>query len=290
MKRLLLTTILAFALSCVRIEATVLTADYIGETYVTTNNVERSLIVNSDDGTYYNIAIRPLEEEITNSDGTVSIPLEYLFINNNREDVYLKYNEYSNIFYGAEMDGIPRNMTAKIKEYGIVPAGTYSILLEIQATNIETEEIACTTSFSLQFIVPTVHQLTSFAEAPKITISASNAFSRGTKITSETKPIIYIRSNTDWILTLDPANFPDNINGKFYIRTISGTSKVTSRLQEDALITPGGSEIVLARGIAPSDNEQVSLELAVENPTEGAIEAGEYDLKLKYILREGDEG
>lgn len=115
MKKLLLTTIMIFAFCSVSVDASMVMLDYFGETLVTTNNIERTLIVNSNDGKQYNIAIRPLEENIQNVDGSYTIPLENLYINNTREDVYLKYNEYSNIFYGTAMDGIPRNMTAKIK-------------------------------------------------------------------------------------------------------------------------------------------------------------------------------
>ena len=136
MKKLLLTTITAIALSCVSVDASMVILDYFGETLVTTNNIERTLLVNSDDGKSYNVAVRPLEEAITSHDGKVSIPLEYLFINNTREDVYLKYNEYSNLFEDMIMDGVPRIMTAKIKEHGIVPAGIYSLNLEVQAIDV----------------------------------------------------------------------------------------------------------------------------------------------------------
>ena len=286
MKKILFTALLVATLSCVTANATMITVDYIGETYVTPNNVERSLIVNSDDGKSYNIAIRPLEETVTNTDGTVSIPLEYLFINNTREDVYLKYNEYSNIFFGAEMDGVPRNMTAKIKNYGIVPAGTYNIVFEIQATDIETNEIATTSSFNLQFVVPAIHELNTYSETPKITISASDVFKKSQRIPNETSPMIYIRSNTDWILSLDTTNFEET-NEKYYVRTTSASGKVTSRLQERALIIPG-QEIILARGKAPAENDFVSVEFSVENPPEGVIPAGEYVNRAKYILREGE--
>ena len=119
MKRLLLTTFTAFALACVPTESSMVIFDYIGETYVTPNNIERTLLVNSDDGKSYNVAVRPLEEAITSHDGKTSIPLEYLFINNTREDVYFKYNEFSNVLWHQDNDGAPKNMTAKIKNCGI---------------------------------------------------------------------------------------------------------------------------------------------------------------------------
>ncbi len=286
MKKLLLTTLLTISLACTAVDASMVMVDYIGETYVTPNNIERTLIVNSDDGKAYNIALRPLEEEISNADGSVTIPLEYLFINNTREDVYLKYNEYSNVFWGTEMDGVPQNMTAKIKNYGIVPAGTYSILLELQATDVETGNTVMS-SFDLRFVVPIVHELNTYSESPKINISAADAFKTSYKIANEVSPMIYIRSNTDWILSLDATNFGDAV-GTYYVRTTAASGKVTSRLQERALITPD-REIILARGKAPAENEFVAVEFSVENPSSGAIKAGNYTNRVRYILREGRE-
>ena len=287
MKKLLLTTITAITLSCVSVNASMVMLDYFGETLVTTNNIERTLIVNSDDGKEYDIAIRPLEEYIQNVDGSYTIPLEYLFINNTREDVYLKYNEYSNIFYGAEMNGVPRNMTAKIKNYGVVPAGTYSLLLEVQAIDVETREIASTSSFNLQFDVPILHELNAYSEDIYIKVGSSDAFKASHKTASENSPMIYVRSNTDWILSLDTTEFGDMV-GNYYVRTTASSSKVTSRLQERALIVPN-REIILARGKAPAENEFVSVEISVENPADGALKAGEYVNKIRYVLREGQE-
>ena len=287
MKKMLFTTIMAFALSCVTVDASMVMLDYFGETHVTSNNIERTLIVNSDDGRSYNIAMRPLEEAINSVDGKTSIPLEYLFINNTREDVYLKYNEYSNVIWGASMEDIPRNMTAKIKEYGIVPAGVYSINFEVQATEVETNEVVSTSMFNLQFIVPVVHELNFYAEEPQIKISADDAFRRNHKITNEVSPMIYVRSNTDWVLTLDTTDFDDSI-GNYYVRTTSASGKVTSRLQERAQIIPN-REIILARGKAPAQNEFVAVEFSVENTDGKIIPAGNYTNRIKYVLREGEE-
>ena len=275
-----------FTLVYSRADATMIMVDYLGDTLVTSNNIERTLVVNSDDGGYYNIAIKPLQESITSSDGEVEIPLEYLFINNTKEDVYLKYNEYSNIFYGASMDGIPRNMTAKIKNYGIVPAGIYSINFEILATDIETGEQVAVSNFNLQFIVSTIHELNTYSETPNITIGASDVFKKSERIANETSPMIYIRSNTDWILSLDTSDFGTAM-GKYYVRTTSASGMVTSRLEEFALITPD-REIILARGKSPAVNEFVAVEFSIENPDEGTIPAGSYVNRVKYILREGE--
>ena len=287
MKKLLLTTIMAFTLACVPADSSMVLLDYIGETLVTTNNIERTLIVNSDDGRAYNIAIRPLEEDIKNVDGTYTIPLENFFINNTREDVFFKYNEYSNVFFDTTMDGAPRNMTAKIKDCGVVPAGTYSLLLEVQASDVATGEIASTTSFNLQFVVPILHELNLYSEDTKIIVSSSDAFKPSHKTASENAPMVYIRSNTDWILSLDTTDFGETI-GNYYVRTTSASSNVTSRLQERALIVPN-REIILARGKAPANNEFVAVELSVENPSNGALKAGEYLNRIRYVLREGQE-
>lgn len=288
MKKLLLTTIIGLAFACTPSDAAFVLLDYFGETHVTSNNIERTLIVNSDDGKSYNIAVRPLEESITSNDGETSIPLEYLFINNTREDVYLKYNEYSNVIWGSSMEDIPRNMTAKIKEYGIVPAGVYSINLEIQATDVDTREVVSTSAFNLQFVVPVVHELNAYGEEPLVKIGAEDAFRRNHKIANEISPMIYIRSNTDWVLTLDTSEFDDSI-ANYYVRTTSASGKVTSRLQEKALIVPD-REIILARGKAPAQNEFVAVEFSVENREGKVIPAGNYTNRIKYVLREGEEG
>ena len=286
MKKLVLTTIMAFALSCVNVDASMVVLDYIGETYVTPNNIERNLIVNSDDGRAYNISMRPLEEAIRSLDGDFSIPLEYLFINNTKEDVYFKHQEYSHIFWETSMDGVPKNMVAKIKDYGVVPAGTYDILFEVQAVDIETGAIASTSSFNLQFIVPIEHEIHTYSETPAINVSAENAFKKLHRNTNETSPMVYIRSNTDWVLLLDTADFGETI-GNYYVTTTSASDRVTNRLQEKALITPN-REIILARGKAPADNEFVTVEFSVENPSDGALKAGSYENRIRYVLREGD--
>lgn len=287
MKRLLLTTFTAITFACIPSEASMVVFDYIGETYVTPNNIERTLLVNSDDGKSYNVAIRPLEEAITSHDGKFSIPLEYLFINNTREDVYFKYNEFSNVLWHQDNNGAPKNMTAKIKNFGIVPAGTYSIMLELQATDIQTGEIASASSFNLQFIVPIVHELNTYSETPKIVVSAKDVFKKSQKITNEVSPMVYIRSNTDWVLTLDTTDFGDAI-GDYYVRTTAGSAKVTSRLQERAKITPD-REIILARGKAPAENDFVTVEFSVESPANDVLRAGDYVNRIKYVLREGQE-
>ena len=284
MKKLLITALFAFCLSAPS-EASYVIVDYQGDTVVRQQNIERNLIINSDDGNVYNIAVRPLDDAVRSSDGKVSIPLNNLYINNTREDVYLRYNEYSNIFDALTMGGVAKNMTAKIRDFGMVPAGTYSINFEVQATDVDTNQIASTTTFNLQFIVPSIQEISFHGEVPKITIGASDAFEKNKKITNETSPLVYINSNCDWELSVNADNFGERA-GNYYIRTVTASANVGERLQERVLLQEG-KEIILAKGKAPANNEYVSVEYSVETKDGKFIPAGNYDNKVRYILREG---
>ena len=283
MKKLLITALFAFCLSAPS-EASYVIVDYQGDTVVRQQNIERNLIINSDDGGVYNIAVRPLDDAVRSSDGKVSIPLNNLYINNTREDVYLRYNEYSNIFDALTMGGVAKNMTAKIRDFGMVPAGTYSINFEVQATDVDTNQIASTTTFNLQFIVPSIQEISLHGEVPRITVGASDAFNKNKKITNETSPLVYINSNCDWELSVNADNFGDRA-GNYYIRTVTASANVGERLQERVLLQEG-KEIILARGKAPANNEYVSVEYSVETKDGKFIPAGNYDNKVRYILRE----
>ncbi len=284
MKKLLITALFAFCLSAPS-EASFVIVDYQGDTVVRQQNIERNLIINSDDGGVYNIAVRPLDDAVRSSDGKVSIPLNNLYINNTREDVYLRYNEYSNIFDALTMGGVAKNMTAKIRDFGMVPAGTYSINFEVQATDVDTNQIASTTTFNLQFIVPSIQEISLHGEVPKITIGASDAFNKNKKIANETSPLVYINSNCDWELSVNADSFGDRA-GNYYIRTVTASANVGERLQERVLLQEG-KEIILAKGKAPANNEYVSVEYSVETKDGKFIPAGNYDNKVRYILREG---
>lgn len=284
MKKLLIIALFAFCLSAPS-EASFVIVDYQGDTVVRQQNIERNLIINSDDGGVYNIAVRPLDDAVRSSDGKVSIPLNNLYINNTREDVYLRYNEYSNIFDALTMGGVAKNMTAKIRDFGMVPAGTYSINFEVQATDVDTNQIASTTTFNLQFIVPSIQEISLHGEVPKITIGASDAFNKNKKITNETSPLVYINSNCDWELSVNADNFGDRA-GNYYIRTVTSSANVGERLQERVLLQEG-KEIILAKGKAPANNEYVSVEYSVETKDGKFLPAGNYDNKVRYILREG---
>ena len=284
MKKLLLTTLIGFAF-CLPTNAMVI-MDYQGETLVRQRDVERNLIINSDDDGVYDIAIRPLDDKVRSADGKVEIPLEKLFINNTKEDVYLRYNDYSNLFYSLQMGGVAKNMTAKIRDFGMIPAGIYNINFEIQATDVETGTIASMSTFNLQFNVPVTQSISLHGEIPQITVGASDAFNKSKKIANETSPMIYINSNCDWELSVNADNFGDTA-GRYYIRTISASSGVNERLQERVLLE-SGKEIILAKGKAPANNEYVSVEFAITNKDNEFIPAGNYDNKVRYIVRESN--
>lgn len=283
MKKILLTT-LSIVLFSACANASMVIIDYQGETTVHQTSVERNLIINSDDGGVYNIAVRPLEDALRSVDGNVTIPLSNLYINNTKEDVYLRYNEYSNIFDGLSMGGVAKNMTAKIRDFGMVPAGTYSINFEVQATDIETNEIASTSTFNLQFMVPVIQEINLHGEIPRIKIDAENAFIKNQRIANETSPMVYINSNCDWELLLRSGETESSV-ANFYVRTIAASSNITERLQERVLLLPG-QEVIIARGKAPSNNEYVTVEYSLENKDGKIIRAGQYENKIKYVLRE----
>lgn len=288
MKRILITSIflLLFAFS-VKAQASMVIMDYQGDTVVHPYGVERNLLLNSDDRTAVDIAVRPIDMFLSSNDGKVQIPLENFFINNNSEDVYMRYNEYSYLFRNIVMGGVAQNITARIKNYGMVPAGIYNLLLEVQTIDAETQAVIFNTNFNLQFIVPSVQTMSFHNEKPRISIGTENAFVKNKKIASNTSPMLYINSNKDWILTLNTDNL-DNTVGNFYIRTISASTNVTERLQERVLLLPH-KEIVIAKGKAPSNNEYVSIEYSVESKDGKIFPAGNFKNRFRYILSEDRE-
>jgi len=286
MKKFLIATILTTALFCLPTGASMVIMDYQGDTVVRERNIERNLIINSDDDAPYNIAIRPLDDALRSVDGKVAIPLDKLYINNTREDVYLRYNEYSNIFDYLKMGGVAKNLTAKVRDFGMVPAGTYNINFEIQATDAETQTIAATSTFNLQFVVPVVQEISLHNEVPRITVGAEDAFNTQKKVSNETSPMVYINSNCDWELSVNSDNFGEGA-GNYYIRTVSASSGVSERLQERVLLQEG-KEIILAKGKAPADNQYVSVEFSVEGKDGRIMKAGNFENRIKYILRESE--
>ena len=96
--------------------------------------------------------------------------------------------------------------------------------------------------------------------------------------------MIYINSNCDWELALNADNFGDGA-GDYYVRTVSASSGVNERLLERVLLTPG-KEIVIAKGKAPANNEYVSVEYSLEGRDKKFIPCGNYENRVKYILRE----
>lgn len=285
MKKTIVTTILAFA-SCLilKADASSVIIDYQGPTVVNPTSMERNLLINSDDGAGYDIAIKPLDDALRNSDGSVSIPLENVYINNTHQDVYLRYNEYSNLLRGAEMNGVAKSLIAKVRDFGMIPAGTYNLNFEIQATDVETQNIAGMSTFMLRFVVPTIQDISFHGDNADININASDAFSTNKKITTEKRPMAYINSNCDWELWVNTDRFGEGA-GDYYIRTVSASPCVYERLQERMQLYPN-KEILIAKGKAPSNNAYVAFELAVQGKDGKIMRAGNYQNNLRFILRE----
>ena len=68
---------------CAVSDASMVVMDYQGDTIVHPYGVERALLLNSDDGRLFDVAVRPLDDCVSSSDGKVRIPLDKFFINNN---------------------------------------------------------------------------------------------------------------------------------------------------------------------------------------------------------------
>lgn len=285
MKKTFITTFTVLALMLfAQANASQVIMDYQGETIVRPNSIERNLLINSDDGGDYDIAIKPLEDGLIRSDGGVVIPLQYVYINNTHEDVYMRYNEYSYIFKNLRMGGVPRNMTLKVRGFGMVPAGTYNLNVEIQAVDPETRMVIGTSVFNLQIIVPKVQDISFHGATANISIGPNNAFVKNQKIAADSAPMLYINSNADWVLTLDTTNLNDDA-ANYYIRTVSASANVRERLQEGVLLTQG-KEIIIARGKAPANNEYVSIECSAEGKNGEIIRAGNYVNRLRFRLSE----
>ena len=284
MKKLLITTILIFAGSLLMKADAMVVMDYQGNTVVNSNGVERNLLLNSDDGEICDIALRPLDSALTSTDGRISIPLDKVYINNHQEDVYFRYNEYSNLFRRIRMGGVAKSIVAKVRGYGMVPAGTYNLNFEIQAIDSNTQNIASMSTFMLQFVVLPTQEISFHGEEAAINVSAKDAFAKNKKITTETNPMIYINSNTDWSLYLNTDKMNETA-GNYFIRTVTASGQVNERLQDRIELYPN-REILIAKGKAPSNNEYVSIELAVEGKDGKYLKAGDYYNNLRFILRE----
>jgi len=285
MKKALLAAIISiFFCMFSTVEASMVVIDYDGTTNVHPNSIERNLLIKSNDNGEYNIAVKPLDNALRSVDGKYSIPLENVYLNNTQEDVYLRYNEYSNLFNRIVMGAAPHNIIAKVRDFGMVPAGTYNLTFEVQALDSDTNTVVSMSNFLLQFNVPVVQNISFHGEEAVINVDAKDAFAKNKKITTEGTPMVYINSNCDWELFINTDKFGESA-GDYYIRTVSASSEISERLQERVQLYPN-KEILIARGKAPSNNEFVSFELAVEGKDGKIIKAGNYQNNLRFILRE----
>ena len=284
MKKTFITT-LFILLSCLCLKAdAMLAVDYLGPTSTSPLGVERTLIINDSTGGEYDIAVRPLDDALVSNDGEVRIPLQYVFINNTHEDLFMRYNEYSTIFRRVELGGMSRNMVAKVRNYGVVPAGIYNLNFEIQMVDPDTREVVETGSFNLQFVVPVEQKIGFHSQKPRINVGVEEAFATNKKITSENNPQVYVTSNADWVLLLRN-DYSGEQPGYYYVRTVGASPNVRERLQ-DRVRLEEGKEIIIAKGKAPANNEYVSVEYSVEGKDGQILTPGEFANHMRYILRQ----
>ena len=280
----LITTILLFMV--LQANATVV-IDTMGPTASYPTGVERNFIINSNESGEFDIALRPLEDALVRNDGKVRIPLEYLFINNTHEDIYMRYNEFSTIFHRITLGGFAQSMIVKVRNYGVVPAGVYNMNFEVQAIDPDTKIVKATSNFNLQFIVPVEQKIGFQAQKPRIKVESSDVFAKNKLITSENCPQVFITSNADWVLLLKNPYSGDQ-PGYYYVRTVGASANVRERLQDRVRIEEG-KEIVIAKGKAPANNEYVSVEYSIVGKDGQILKPGDYTNNMRYVLRE-DKG
>ncbi len=284
MKKTFITTLLALLLClCLKADAMIV-VDYLGPTATSPMGVERTLIINSNEGGEYDIAVRPLDNALVRSDGEVRIPLEYVYINNTHEDIYLRYDEYATIFKHLSLDGMAKNMVAKVRDYGVVPSGVYNLNFEIQVIDSETRNVVTASSFNLQFVVPVEQKIGFNSQKPRINVGVNDAFAVNKKIAAETNPQVYVTSNADWVLLLRN-DYSGDQPGYYYVRTVAASPNVIERLQ-DRVRVEEGKEIVIARGKAPANNEYVSVEYAIKGTNNQILKPGDFSNNMRFILRE----
>ena len=283
MKRVLIAFLLILSSLYVKASAELI-IDYSAATVVDDLSVERNLLIKSSNTGVYDITMRPLDDSLLSMDGKVRIPLENVYINNFNEDIFFKYNESSYLFRGMEIGSVAKNIVAKIRDYGLVPAGTYNLNFEVEAIDSATQVVDSRNTFNLQFIVPVIQEMIFEAKSPTITIGIDEVLDTNKKFCSDTNPMIYIKSNADWELIVRNDSAEPSV-GNYFIRTISASNNVTKRL-EDRVQLDKGQEIVIARGKAPSYKEYVTVEYSVESADNKMLAPGEYRNDLKFILKE----
>lgn len=281
MKKLLLLFFILFIFPCAKAEVAF---DCIGNVIYSDTGVEQQLLVKSNGNNNYDIAIRPLDDFLTDSEGKHKIPLDSIFINNGTEDIFLKYNSLSYL-YTALKGGKSRVLTAKIRDFGIVPKGNYNLNLEILQLNSDTQNTIHSSSFILQFIVPSYQKLSFYERNPQIKVGIDNALQKNKQFNSEKYQQVYITSNSDWVLSVKTGDLLINNDSNYFIRATGASNNVKDYIKERYRLEPN-REIIIAKGNANSHNEYVSIEYSVENSDNHFLKPGEYVDNIKFVLRE----
>lgn len=286
MKKTLITALISlfFTLSCVSANAASIVIDgAVYNTVIQANGAERSFLMKIDEGGRYDVVFKPLSDELTGTNG-INIPLSYLYMNNNTEDLYMRYNEETFLYKNHDfLDNDTKSLTLKVLNYGMVPAGTYTLNTQFTVYEADTQTQIATCVYMLQLIVLNNQSMTFGVERPTISVAPENAFKKTGKIYTTTQPTVIVNSNCDWELVLDPTGFGDAV-GNYFVRVTNATSGVKEKLQTETQINNSG--IVIARGEAPANGEIITLQYGIESKDGDIIKNGTYENTLRYILRE----
>ncbi len=284
MKKLLLTTfiVLGFAVPA---NAFDLVVEHQSETFVGSNGcvVERTLNIRSNETGRYDITIKPLESTLDNTAGTVQIPMANVFVNNMSEDLPMIAQTETNLYQGVNIENsLPQIATIRVKDYGVVPAGTYMLNFELQATNLDTAEVRVS-PFTLMLVIPVTQSVETRTPTAIITLTSENAFKKNESTSNEVAPMVYVNSNTPWELSLNTDNLVAT-DRNYYIRVVNSSSDMTT-LTEKVLLEPA-REYILATSTLPANGAYVTVEFSMEGKDGKIIKVGTVDNVLRYIVRE----
>ena len=286
MKKTIITLLILFStLFCLKANAVSIVVDNsLYNTTVQANGVSRAFIMRIDEGGQYDVVFKPLSDELTGSNG-VNIPISYMYINNNSEDLYMRYQEETFLYRNQSfIDNDTKVLTAKILNYGMVPAGNYSISMQFTVYEANTEIQVATGVYEMMFIVPVTQTITFGAGQPTINVINENAFRTSGKVSTTTTPLITIHSNCDWELLADGTEMGDTV-GNYYIKVSGASSGVLEKLVSDTKLNDVSS-IVIARGRGPANGETLTMKYSVESKDGKFLKAGQYNNAIKYTLRE----
>ena len=249
------------------------------------NGIQRSFLLKIDDGGQYDVVFKPLNDELIGSNG-VNIPLNYVYINNNTEDLYMRYMQETFLYKNTEFfDGATKVLTAKVLNYGIVPAGNYTLNTQFTIYQSNTLNQVATGVYDLRFVVLPEQNITFGVEQSTINVTPDKAFNKAGKVYTTTQPTIIVTSNCPWELIADTSSFGDAV-GNYYIKVKNATEGVTEKLMTETQISGSTAPIVIARGKGPANGEIITMQYGLESKDGKIIHSGDYSNTIRYTIRE----